>query len=180
MKTLFLIVLMLFVAKAEYIIYDFNSSETSGTWYAVNDGVMGGVSESNIVTNIDGTATFSGVLSPDNNGGFASVRSLVEDKLDDSFEGVTVRVKGDGNKYMVRFRTNISFDGYAYQARVQTEKNKWKEYKIPFKDFKPTFRGYILDNKPDLQSENIVQIGLMIADKQFGFFTMDIDWIKFY
>jgi len=180
MKTLILIALTLFMVKGEHVIYDFNSNETSGKWYIVNDGVMGGVSESNIVTNTDGTATFSGVLSPDNNGGFASVRSLVEDKLDDSFKGVTVRVMGDGNKYMIRFRTSNSFDGYAYQARIQTEANEWKEFKIPFNEFKPTFRGYMLDNKPDLQSENILQIGLMIADKQFGEFTVDIDWIKFY
>lgn len=166
--------------KGESVIFDFNSEETSGNWYLVNDDVMGGVSKSTMKVNTDGTATFSGILSPDNNGGFASVRASIANNDEPKFQGVNIRVKGDGNIYNVRFRIDNNFDGYAYQAKIQTEKSSWKEYKIPFSDFKPTYRGRLLSNKPALESENIKQIGLLIADKQFGQFTVDIDWIKFY
>jgi hypothetical protein len=54
------------------------------------------------------------------------------------------------------------------------------EFKLPFKDFIPTYRGYTLREKPALESKDISQIGIMIADKQSGSFETDIDWIKFY
>ena len=58
----------------ETVIFNFNSPSTSGEWTTINDVVMGGVSESKFQINSDSTATFSGTVSPDNNGGFASVR----------------------------------------------------------------------------------------------------------
>lgn len=160
-------------------LFDFNSKETSGKWFIVNDDVMGGISRSEIIVDKDGFATFSGIVSPDNNGGFASIRSVIEPNQEEKYKGVIIRVKGDGKKYNLRFRTNTGFDGYAYQAKFNTEEN-WKEYKIPFSDFEPTFRGQKLSNKPKLESKNMEQIGLLIADYQFGQFSIDIDWIKFY
>lgn len=180
MKTLFLISITLIMVKGESMLFDFNSKDTSGNWYLVNDDVMGGVSKSSMIVNKDGIATFSGLLSPENNGGFASVRASIAKNDEPKFQGLIIRVKGDGNIYSIRFRTNNNFDGYAYQARIQTKENSWEEFKIPFSDFKPTYRGRLLSNKPALESENIEQIGLLIADKQFGQFTVDIDWIKFY
>ena len=53
--------------------------ETSGEWRIINDVVMGGVSKSSMKLGSDGSAKFSGTLSPDNNGGFASVRAYVEE-----------------------------------------------------------------------------------------------------
>lgn len=180
MKTIFIILLTLVMVKGETILFDFNSTTTSVSWYTVNDDVMGGISKSNMKLNDDGTATFRGQVSLENNGGFASIRSVINNSFESDYKGVTLRVKGDGNIYNVRFRTNRNFDGYAYQAKIKTEKNKWKEFKIPFKDFAPTFRGYTLSDKPSLESKDIVQIGVLIADKQFGNFELIMDWIKFY
>jgi hypothetical protein len=161
-------------------LFDFNSEETSGNWYVVNDDVMGGVSSSKVVMHDEGYAIFRGVLSAENNGGFASIRAMIDMNAEKDYKGVIIRVRGDGNIYSIRFRTNTGFDGYAYQAKFQTEKDKWIEVKVPFSDFKPTYRGRTLDNKPKLESKNIEQIGLLIADYQFGSFTLDIDWIKVY
>jgi len=174
------IVLMALIINGGMVLYDFNTQETSGKWYIVNDDVMGGVSKSALKLNDNGTATFSGILSLENNGGFASIRSPLQITLESKFKGVIIRLKGDGNIYSIRFRTNNNFDGYAYQAKVQSKKDTWQEHKISFSDFKPTLRGYELPNKPALESENIVQMGILIADKQLGEFSADIDWIKFY
>lgn len=168
------------MANNDTLLFDFNSAETSGRWYVVNDNVMGGISTSSMELNNDGTVTFRGMVSLENNGGFASVRAPVTSQSKSRFKGVALRVRGDGSIYSVRFRTNRNFDGYAYQAKFQTEKDNWIEYKVPFSDFKPTFRGRTLDNKPKLESKNIEQIGLLIADYQFGQFSLDIDWIKLY
>ena len=71
-------------------------------------------------------------------------------------------------------------DGFSYQAKFETESGEWKEYKIPFSEFKPTYRGNTLSDKPKLESKDIKQIGILIADKQFGNFELNIDWIKLY
>jgi NADH dehydrogenase [ubiquinone] 1 alpha subcomplex assembly factor 1 len=170
---------MSLIMNEEAMIFDFNSPTTSGEWVIVNDVVMGGVSKSKFEINQDNTATFSGTVSPDNNGGFASVGSSLKNEYKD-FKGAVIRVKGDNNIYSLRFRTNENFDGISYQAKFKTESGKWKEYKIPFSDFKPTFRGNTLSNKPKLESKDIKQIGILIADKQFGKFELNIDWVSFY
>lgn len=165
--------------NSDTIIFDFNSPATSAKWASINDVVMGGVSTSKFAINEDSTATFSGTVSPDNNGGFASARTSLDNEYKD-FEGAIIRVKGDGKIYSLRFRTDNDFDGISYQAKFKTHLAEWKEYKIPLSDFKPTFRGSTLSNKPKLKSNDIKQIGILIADKQFGKFELNIDWIKFY
>ena len=165
--------------KAETVIFNFESPATSGEWVTVNDVVMGGVSESIFEINQDNTATFSGKVSADNNGGFASARTSLINRYND-YEGVIIRVKGDGKIYSLRFRTDTNFDGISYQAKFKTVDGEWNEFKIPLSDFNPTFRGNTLSNKPELESKNIKQIGILISDKQFGKFKLNIDWIKFY
>ncbi len=169
---------MSLIVNGEKLIFDFNSPTTSGNWTTINDVVMGGVSQSKFEINPDGTATFSGTVSPDNNGGFASARASIQGEFKDHKE-VIIRVKGDGNIYSLRFRTDNNFDGISYQAKFKTEANEWKEYKIPLSEFKPTFRGNTLSNKPKLESKDIKQIGILIADKQYGKFELTLDWIYF-
>ena len=73
--------------NGELTVFDFSSEETSGIWRTINDDVMGGVSQSRFKLNSGGTASFSGNLSLENNGGFASVRaSVIESELED-FDG---------------------------------------------------------------------------------------------
>lgn len=57
------------------VLYDFDKPELANNWQIVNDGVMGGRSSSRLTISGDGTASFLGDLSLENNGGFASVRS---------------------------------------------------------------------------------------------------------
>lgn len=179
MISIIFLTVMSLIMNGETVIFDFNSSSTSGKWTTVNDVVMGGVSSSKFVISEDGTATFSGTLSQDNNGGFASARTSLKNEFKD-FEGAIIRVKGDGKIYSLRFTTDKNFDGISYQAKFKTEAGEWREYIIPLRDFKPTFRGNTLPNKPKLESKDIKQIGILIADKQFGTFELNIDWIKFY
>jgi monofunctional biosynthetic peptidoglycan transglycosylase len=180
MKTILILLLSINIMSAQTLIFDFESPGTTGEWYIVNDDVMGGVSNSDIILNQDATMTFSGKLSPENYGGFASIRSYITPDSQTEYQGVIIRMKGDGNIYSLRFRTSDAFDGYAYQAKIKTTKGEWQEFRVPFKDFKATFRGRTLWNKPALMSKNIVQIGILIADKQFGKFETKIDWIKLY
>jgi len=168
------------IMNNEIQIFDFSSPKTSGQWRVINDVVMGGVSKSSMKLNAKGDAKFSGTLSPDNNGGFASVRAYVENNDLEDFTGVIIKTKGDGNIYSLRFRTDQNFDGVSYQAKFKSDNSEWIEHKIPFKDFIPTYRGRTVPNKPELKSDDIRQIGILIADKQWGDFELDVKWVKFY
>jgi len=159
-------------------VFDFASPETSGRWMIVNDGVMGGISDSNFALSEEATAIFRGTLSLENNGGFASVRTYPGALQLDDYAAFRLRVRGDGRKYKLRVRTGGTFDGPAYEAEFETEAGKWTTADLPFSQMTPTFRGRRLRNVPDLDGSQIRQIGLMIADKKTGTFELEIDWIK--
>jgi peptide-methionine (R)-S-oxide reductase len=162
------------------LIYDFEGQDTAAPWVRVNDGVMGGLSQSNLTLTQEGTAIFAGTLSLENNGGFASVRTYPYDFGLEGYAGLAFRVKGDGRDYMLRLRADDRLDGPAYGASFGTETDTWITVQIPFADLRPTFRGRLLRNRPALTGAAVRQIGFMIADKRAGPFQLEIDWIKAY
>lgn len=180
MLVLIFIILSGILMNSEKIIFDFSSEETAGKWRIVNDVVMGGISKSSISLDEDGAAKFSGTLSPENNGGFASIRAYMEQNNLSDYEGVIIKARGDGNLYNLRFRTDKNYDGVSYQAKFKSDKKEWIEFKIPFKDFKPTYRGRFVPSQPELKSNDIRQCGILIADEQWGNFELEIKWVKFY
>jgi monofunctional biosynthetic peptidoglycan transglycosylase len=164
----------------EKMVFHFNTSDQVQKWFAVNDGVMGGVSWSRMTLTSAGTAIFQGRVSLENNGGFASVRTYPIDYQLGNFEGFLLRVKGDGQRYKFRLRTNEYFDGIAYQIDFQTRPNTWLTIRVPFTQFQPVYRGFIVADAPPLDNADIAQMGFMISDKQAGPFQLEIDWIKAY
>jgi hypothetical protein len=54
------------------MLIDFTDAQESQRWIAINDDVMGGISQSRIELSPAATARFSGQLALENNGGFAS------------------------------------------------------------------------------------------------------------
>lgn len=161
----------------EILIEDFNSANHLN-WEVINDGVMGGISESNFQIQTDQTGVFSGSVSLENNGGFASVRASLTESVSGNFEKIVIRVKGDGQTYSLRIRTDQNFDGVAYACSFTTNKGKWTAHEFSLVDFVPTFRGRTPSNVPPLKDMQIGQIGFLISEKQSGSFWLSIDWIK--
>ena len=62
------------MALASQPIFNFDKNADISSWTIGNDGVMGGLSKSNISIDDDGHGCFKGKISLENNGGFASVR----------------------------------------------------------------------------------------------------------
>jgi monofunctional biosynthetic peptidoglycan transglycosylase len=138
---------------------------------------MGGRSASNIELTDAGTASFSGYLSLENNGGFASTRAIF-DYLDlTEFSGIALRAKGDGRTYQLRIRTNSRFDGAAYSSEFATVAGEWVEVFLPFSEFRPTFRGRVPRGMGPLDPSSIRQIGFLVGDKVEGPFQLEISWI---
>jgi len=156
------------------------ADRANNTWMIINDGVMGGISKSRIEVTDDKVAVFSGYLSLENNGGFASTRMTLDRLSLQNYTGIKIKVKGDGRSYQFRLRTDDRFDGISYRSIFRTEKETWQVLELPFKAFKPTYRGRILTNVPPLQPGKIKQLGFLLADKSQGNFELRIDWIKAY
>jgi len=154
------------------VLVDFSRS-AADAWFVVNDGVMGGMSSSDMVVTADGTGLFAGRLSLENNGGFASVRTAVRSDLT-AFRGLALRVRGDGRTYEVRLRTDDRFDGIAYRAEFDTEHGEWMTVVLPFDRFVPTFRGYVPRDAPPLDPSAIGQLGLLVGDKREGAFRLEV------
>ena len=161
------------------LITDFKESD-GVRWSIINDGVMGGRSTSNLDLPESGTVLFTGFLSLENNGGFASVRRSLPAMDLSAFQGMVLRVRGDGRVYQLRIRTDTSFDGVAYQREFETTPGEWSEVKLPFRDFQPTFRGRIPRGVGPLDPGRIRQMGFLIGDKKEGPFELEIAWIKAY
>ncbi len=160
-------------------LFDFAKPESARDWWVVNDGVMGGISESSIVLE-EGRALFSGTLSLENNGGFASVRTRLRGQDLVGSNGFLLRVRGDGRSYKLRVRTHRSYDGIAYSADFTTDAGAWQTVQIATDRFRPTFRGRTVVGAPPLTMAEVRQLGFMVSDKQEGAFQLEIDWIKAY
>ncbi len=89
-------ILMITSIKQNQDGYLLNSSimKTENKWRIVNDGVMGGLSSSKAIVNDDNKIIFSGNVSLENNGGFASLRSPVKDYNFEKFSGLEIKIKG--------------------------------------------------------------------------------------
>jgi monofunctional biosynthetic peptidoglycan transglycosylase len=156
---------------------DFSHADR-GEWFAINDGVMGGVSRSGIRRTEEGTGVFAGLLSLENNGGFASVRVALDHHDFSTCAGLEIRVRGDGRTYQLRLRTDDQFDGIAYRSNFETRGGEWTTTRIPFDQFLPTFRGRTLGHAPPLDTANIHQLAFMLADKKPGPFSLEIDFVR--
>lgn len=159
------------------VLIDF-TAPADGRWQVVNDGVMGGVSRSGLSVSDQATGVFAGQLSLANNGGFASVRKVLEVSDLSGCDGLEIRVMGDGRTYQLRLRTDGGFDGVAYATSFATQDGQWLTIALPFDRFLPTFRGRILSGQPPLATDSIAQIAFMLADKQAGPFRLEIDFVQ--
>ena len=145
-------------------------------WQAVNDGVMGGISAGRMVESEAGLR-FEGELSLENNGGFASVRRVVEADLSET-GGVLLKLRGDGRTYQFRLRQNSRFDGIAWRAEFSTS-GEWETVGLNFGQFQPVFRGRQVPEAGPVVPSRIRQLGFMLADGQPGPFALEVHSIEF-
>lgn len=146
-------------------------------WQSVNDVVMGGVSDSLMQPAEEGFGIFSGYLSLENNGGFASVRTALPENDFSGSTGFFLRVRGDAHRYSFRLRTDLLFDGVVYKQDFDTIPGQWIDVELPFANFIPSFRGRPVPDAPPIDPSALYQIGLLISNKQEGAFRLDVEMI---
>jgi hypothetical protein len=166
--------------KEDNNMLDASIMKTENKWRIVNDDVMGGVSSSKVFITEDDKISFSGNVSLENNGGFASLRSPVKEYNFENFSGIEIKIKGDGKRYSISMKETTYFSGYFYTSAFETKKEEWIVVQIPFNQFKLYYFGNETNSKKKIPLNNIKEISLLIGDKQEGSFNAEIDYIKLY
>lgn len=161
-------------------IIDFDDASQVAGWTTVNDPVMGGLSTSTITFG-DGGLVFSGNISLENNGGFASARSPQDPDIGrraTGAESLRVRALGDGKTYLLK--VGAAGQPWSYAQRFSTEVGIQRSYELPIEGFEPV--GIRLDPAPNaprtLDPSGISQVSIYILDKQQGPFELTISAIE--
>ncbi|CAI7910792.1 unnamed protein product [Closterium sp. NIES-54] len=153
-----------------------DSGEPVGAlWGALDDVVMGGVSESALQYDKAAgegglpAALFTGTVSTANSGGFVSVRTKnLSPSLDlSAYEGLEVRVRGDGQRYKLILRTTAAWDALGYTASFDTLAATWHTVRLPFSSFAPIFRARTVPGAPPLDTANIASLQLMLSKFEY-------------
>ncbi|MEO0927844.1 MAG: CIA30 family protein [Cyanobacteria bacterium J06643_13] len=193
MKNLVRVISQHIPAPGEKMIFDFTNPnfELKETWGAVDDVVMGGVSQSQIRLT-DDRAIFTGVVSTENNGGFASVRTRnFTPPIDLSlYEGIELKVRGDGKRYKFITRCEGKWDGVGYCYSFDTVYDYPTTIRIPFKDLIPVFRAKTVQEASQFDSVKVFSMQLMLSKFEYdgelnpkfeaGSFKLEVEYIKAY
>ncbi|KAK2438284.1 hypothetical protein P8452_34000 [Trifolium repens] len=145
------------------------------SWGALDDVVMGGVSESTFQIDPNGsenggpTGVFKGVVSSANNGGFTSIRTKNFSEPEDlsAYDGLEFRLKGDGRRYKVIIRTSTDWDALGYTGGFDTEKGKWQSIQLPFSSLRPIFRAKTVSDAPPFNPRNVASLQLMFSKFEY-------------
>lgn len=166
--------------ESDVALVDLDDAANVATWTTVNDPVMGGASTSQVTFGGNGLV-FSGTISLDHNGGFASARSPQDPDIGRKASGAKslhVRARGDGKIYLLK--VGIAGQPWSYIQRFPTEAAAQRTYDLPVDGFQPV--GMRLDPEPDaprtLDPSLIDQVSVYILDKQQGPFEITVNAIE--
>jgi uncharacterized protein YbjT (DUF2867 family) len=182
-----------YLRSDERLLFDFSTpnQEIKEFWGAVDDVVMGGVSESQISL-VGNRAIFSGNVSIANNGGFASVRTRnFSPPLDLSgYEGISLRLQGDGKRYKFIMRCEGKWDGISYCYSFDTIYNYPQTIDIPFAKLIPVLRAKTVPEADVFDSSRVYALQLMLSKFEYdgglnpgfspGVFSLEVESIKAY
>ncbi len=160
-------------APPDRVLFAFEGAKGEAAWDAIDDAVMGGRSRSALVVAPGRAAVFTGVVSMENGGGFASVRSADQPLDLSGFSGFRLRVRGDGKRYKLNVRTDARFDGVVYQGGFATS-GEWELVAVSFDRLRPTRRGRPAADAGPLDAARVRTLGLAIAEGQAGPFRLEI------
>jgi len=179
MKTLILLsILSIMSNKTKYKI-DFGKTSGVQDWRIVNDGVMGGLSQS-IAIFTNNSVLFKGTVSLKNNGGFAMLRSPIGSFDLSNFKTVKIKFRSKGRDFSLRLATSELYFKPNYKHRFRSESEDWEIIELSLSDFQEFTLGRLTGS--DISAENmkdILRIGIILNDKIEGPFEIEVDYIEF-
>lgn len=151
---------------------DFANPNMMRDCWIVNDGVMGGVSQSSLRQDVHGLF-FEGVVSLENNGGFASMRSSV--RFPRGTQVLELFAKGDSKHYKLVLRTELA-PMVSYAADFIAEPT-WQTYRFNLSQFKSAVRGRAV-NATSLSFSDVIEFGILISNNQVGSFAIQLKTLQ--
>ena len=151
------------------------ASIASNSWVTVNDTVMGGVSSSN-VRSVDEGVEFSGVVSKENNGGFASIRTAISLEEFTKGSGITIQANGTQLEYQVV----VWLQGYGPRLyyRHSFYPTGTRQY-LSFMDFEAVSYGRTVQAPPLTQVlDRAASIGILVGGGYEGDFSLSLQQIQ--
>lgn len=153
------------------------------SWYAVNDTVMGGVSDGDVSFG-ENSMVFEGAVSTDNNGGFASVRSPQDETDLSMYSRVLIRLKSEGQPFSMVIADSPLWYANQFKYDIVTSDEDWSTIEILFEDFEeytlmtgyPEPTGAILTSE---DAEEVIHMELMSKQFEDGDFRLEVDYIAF-
>ncbi len=137
-------------------------------WGAIDDVVMGGVSASALSLGSD-QAVFSGHVSVENSGGFASIRTrnFATPLNLAGYEGIALRVRGNGQRYKLFLRPTEQWDGLGYAYSFDTDPLAITNLLLPFRNFVPVQRAKTVADAPFLDPSRISSLQIMLSKFEY-------------
>ncbi|HET8858787.1 CIA30 family protein [Marivirga sp.] len=160
---------------SKLLLFDFSSTGDWSNWEVENDVVMGGRSSSNLESSAEGNAIFTGTVSLENNGGFASLQYHFPTKDIKGYTKAIIFLKGDGKKYQFRMKSNLKERAsYVYGFKTSGD---WETVEIPLSEMEPVYHGRKLDI-PNFPAEKIQEVRFLIGNNKEENFRLEIDKIE--
>lgn len=161
--------------RAGKLIFAPDGSGAAKEFGSLDDVVMGGRSESGFTVEAgageDGASAgvFSGLVTTENNGGFASVRTRNLEPAADlaAYEGLCLRVRGNSLRFKCIVRTDSNWDGIAYCRSFDTKDGEWQTIRLPWSEFIPVFRAKTLTDGSYLDPSSVYSIQLMLSKFEY-------------
>ncbi|WP_439475716.1 CIA30 family protein [Algoriphagus formosus] len=165
----------------EPLVFYFGEGKDFGRWSIINDGGMGGLSESKAQLS-DDAVLFSGTVSLKNNGGFVSLRGPLGNYDLSEYSFCEIRYKSDTDrKFELLIEKETPFYLPKYRKKFGEKSEDWQTLKIPLRDLEISRMGNTMAKGIDPKElAGIKRIGFILADKQEGSFELWIDYLKFY
>jgi monofunctional biosynthetic peptidoglycan transglycosylase len=162
---------------ARSVLFDFAAPDPdpAAAWRSVNDVVMGGVSEGSFEP-AEAGAAFTGTVSLERGGGFASVRAPEASYDLSGADGLRLRLRGDGKRYWCTLYTTAG-RSVSYRAPIAPPED-WTTLAVPFGDLVPYRRGTKRPDAPPFDPAQVRTLGFLIADEQAGPFRLEVARIR--
>lgn len=176
----FISALTLGISRAEdapvaKVLFDFSDPAAMGGWAVEDDVIMGGRSKSSLVRVPAGHIVFSGNVSLENDGGFASIQNHFAPIDVSKYTHVVIRLKGDGKKFCYLIEAEKNARHY-YVSEFSTN-GEWQEIKIPLRKMYAVRRGDRLDI-PNFPGKTMTQSRFMIANGRAEAFRLEVASIR--
>ena len=153
-------------------------ADMANPWRPLNDGVMGGLSEGDVVMH-DTAMSWKGQTRLENNGGFASVRAPWSHTDLRAMEKVVIRCRGNGGPFKLTLETSERWwMPYAYASFSPSK--EWQDVTLTAKDFSwsQAQMGDLRSVTPSKEWSDILRVGLMKYDGTAQPFELEVQSLR--